>query len=142
LIQKHVFWTYFKNMLLFTTCERKKVLKRLYHFFNSTFSHFSQDICHIWYRNDNSISIRDNLTILTAIGSWDMRLKHRKLLDNMFWNSALLYISKNEMYNIVNNFLTMRDKKNINIKHYNFKIDKGSNAEMFSIIGATFAARR
>jgi hypothetical protein len=34
--------------------------------------------------------IKDNWTISTALSSWVMRLKHKKLFDNMFLNSAQL----------------------------------------------------
>jgi hypothetical protein len=69
-----------------TNWQGKKVEKTKF-FSNSAFSRFFQDFCHICYHN--LISIRDNWTTPTAMSSWDMRLNHKILFENIFWNSAL-----------------------------------------------------
>jgi hypothetical protein len=82
---------YYRNLIrgyFLTNWQGKKVEKMTLKFFsNSAFSRFSQDFCHICYHN--FISIRDNWTIPTAMSSWDMRLNHKILFENIFWNSTL-----------------------------------------------------
>jgi hypothetical protein len=82
---------YYRNLIrgyFVTNWQGKKVEKTtLKFFFYSAFSRFFQDFCHICYHN--FISIWDNWTIPTAMSSWDMRLNHKILFENMFWNSAL-----------------------------------------------------
>ncbi len=78
-----------RNQILRLQLNKGKKLKNHFVFFSySAFLRFFQDFSHIWHRN--SISIRYNWTILTAMSSWDTMLKHKKLFDNMFWYSALL----------------------------------------------------
>ncbi len=82
---------YYRNLIrgyFVTNWQGKKVEKTTLKFFsNSAFSRFFQDFCHICYHN--FIIIRDNWTIPTAMSSWDMRLNHKTLFENIFWNSAL-----------------------------------------------------